>query len=291
MQKLKAQMRQTNQLLKQKMGKAEATRDEEFEELYNDFTNLKKVTEATLKHFQMLIENAHAMSSTIQFISEDFRDACMHNPSLRTRDVYGVYMGNIAESVENTAVIPFQNEMQEESLSSLQSYVVLFDPIKSLVEQRKKLLLEYDFRKEKVRMLTEKSNLKDPLKLPRTKEKMNKAKEDYDLVNEQVKAEMRQVIDRHAQVFEPLVERLSTHLRNYTRNLAQAVNVPPPTANVYPTSTNLGYSGPTPTTTTTTYTQKYNAPASSYTSYSTTTYPNDDYTTENAGKSAHDITL
>ena len=95
--------------------------------------------------------------------------------------------------------------MQSDCIDPIQSYVVQFAPIHDILDQRKKVLLEFDYRRDKVKNLTEKPG-KDPLALPRAKEKLSKAKEDYEYVNNQAKEQMQTVIRRHEEVFEPMIE-------------------------------------------------------------------------------------
>eukprot|EP01027_Heterolobosea_sp_BB2_P021747 GEZU01031476.1.p1 GENE.GEZU01031476.1~~GEZU01031476.1.p1 ORF type:complete len:131 (+),score=42.75 GEZU01031476.1:116-508(+) len=104
MDKLKFQMRQGTQMLKQKMGKSEKTQDSEFDEIYANFTGVEKATLSTLKHLNQLIENFHAMTTTLQFISEDFRDASYQSAIINDASSK---MAQMAEHAERTAVIPF----------------------------------------------------------------------------------------------------------------------------------------------------------------------------------------
>ena len=72
-------------------------------------------------------------------------------------------------------------------------------------------MLEYDFYKDKVQSLSEKQN-KNPLDLPKAKERMQMAKEDYELLNQTAKGGMCDVLDRKDIVYNAAVEQLFANI-------------------------------------------------------------------------------
>jgi len=104
-------------------------------------------------------------------------------------------------------------------LDPTNAYIVRFPAAKDLHKQRKKLLLEYDFFRDKVKNLTEKQS-KNPLELPKMKEKMNVAKDDYDQVNALTKSAIIELLESKAPVYAPVVEQLIGNLIQYNDRTA-----------------------------------------------------------------------
>eukprot|EP00761_Pharyngomonas_kirbyi_P011636 gb/GECH01011662.1/.p1 GENE.gb/GECH01011662.1/~~gb/GECH01011662.1/.p1 ORF type:complete len:334 (+),score=86.13 gb/GECH01011662.1/:1-1002(+) len=208
MDKLRASLRHNKQRVMRKMGKSDATVDEEFEDIHKRFTQLHKTNKESVKHIQQLIENFHAMSSNLQFLSEDFNTAYGSN-SQEASEVQK--LTNVAEQVEQNCVHTFQQQVQDDCLEGLQNFLVQFEPIEAQTKTRRTLLLDYDYYRDKVRQLTEKSS-KDPLALPRTKEKLQQVKQEYDDINENLKNEMQTIIYNSKSVFDPAFEHLLSHL-------------------------------------------------------------------------------
>ena len=87
--------------------------------------------------------------------------------------------------------------------------------------------MEHDSWREKVRKLTEKAGKPGKpsnLELPRAKEHLTKAQDDFGIINEKAKESMRTVIDQHAAIVEPLLDRLLAHLQRYYYNLNASTN-------------------------------------------------------------------
>lgn len=86
-------------------------------------------------------------------------------------------------------------------------YLVQFPPLKDLHKSREKAVLEYDYYRDKVQSLSEKQS-KDPLALPRAKEKLKQMKDDFEMVNNNAKTEMSEVLDRKESVYDSAIEQL-----------------------------------------------------------------------------------
>ncbi len=103
------------------------------------------------------------------------------------------------------------------------AYIVRFPAAKDLHKQRKKLLLEYDFFRDKVKNLTEKQS-KNPLELPKMKEKMNVAKDDYEQANALTKSAIQELLEDKAPTYAPVVEQLIGNLIQYNDRTAVTMN-------------------------------------------------------------------
>jgi hypothetical protein len=116
-----------------------------------------------------------------------------------------------------------QNQVTSHILDPTNAYIVRFPAAKDLHKQRKKLLLEYDFFRDKVKTLSEKQS-KNPLELPKAKEKMNVAKDDYDQVNALTKNAITELLDSKAEVYAPVVEQLIGNLIQYNDRTSATMN-------------------------------------------------------------------
>jgi len=162
------------------------------------------------------------MSTTLHFLAEDFRDLYSHTND-ETKKEASILLMSIAEELESKAVIPFQNQVTTHILDPTNAYIARFPPAKDLHKQRKKLLLEYDFFRDKVKGLSEKQS-KNPLELPKMKEKMNAAKDDYDQVNALAKSAISELLESKGPVYAPVVEQLIGNLIQYNDRTSGTMN-------------------------------------------------------------------
>ncbi|KAL0491537.1 hypothetical protein AKO1_010280 [Acrasis kona] len=222
MDSLKSAFRRTTQTVMEKFGKAEGTIDTDYQDIYTQFNSTWKTSQGFSKHVGQLIENFHAMSINLHFLAEDFRDLYSHTADAQKKEASVLLMG-IAEELENKAVLPFQNQVTTHILNPTNIYVERFPPAKDLHNQRKKLLLEYDYYRDKVKGLTEKQS-KNPLELPKMKEKMNVAKDDYDRINDLTKSTMTDILSSKSEVYSPVVEQLIGNLIQYNERTSATMS-------------------------------------------------------------------
>jgi hypothetical protein len=183
---------QASQWLKEKVGKSKGSADNEFDLLYTRQEQVRDKTAATIKHFQQLVENFHAFSSTLGFIVDDINNVFDEGDKYKDNVLK---LGKATEELEKESVLPFQSQINGPSVvGKLQEYLVSFDQIKAMKKTRDGKLLEYDYHKEQVESLSTKTQ-KDPLKLPKAKELLAKAKTDYETTNDLTKQVMIGLID------------------------------------------------------------------------------------------------
>ena len=101
-----------------------------------------------------------------------------------------------------------KRSITEECIDPLGRYLVRFDTIKKQIAVRKDRMLEYDFRRNKVKKMNEKPP-KDPIKLPMAKEKMSKAKEEYEEINLQVTNGIISVLEDKCIAYDPAIKTVS----------------------------------------------------------------------------------
>ncbi|KAG2393427.1 hypothetical protein C9374_006958 [Naegleria lovaniensis] len=205
------------QTIKTKLGKAEQTEDDEFSMLHNKFKASEKASENFVKHTNQLIENFHAFSTTLAFLAEDFRDVNTQNsPKIEQA---GAVLEKVAKSVETNCVLPFQSNVTANVATPANEYYVLFEPTKKLFKERKDITLQYDYYRQQVEKLSEKQS-KNPLELPKAKEKMNTFKEKWEEINLQCKQHILDILEKEQGVFEPAIQQLCANLLEWNSKLA-----------------------------------------------------------------------
>jgi uncharacterized protein YoxC len=207
MKGIKDQWIRGTQKIKQKMGKSDKTVDEEYEQIHSKTLSTEKQAQNFSKHVNQLIENYHAMSSTLSFLAEDIKDLYNNSsPNSKQRQM-AEQLSKFVENVERECVSKFQNQIASNVVGPSDEYLVQFPPLKDLHKAREKAVLEYDYYRDKVQSLSEKQS-KDPLALPRAKEKLKQVKDDFEMVNNNAKTEMSGVLDRKESVYDSAVEQL-----------------------------------------------------------------------------------
>jgi hypothetical protein len=207
MKGIKNQLIRGTQTLKQKFGKTDKTIDEEYDIIHNKSLATEKQVQNFSKHVNQLVENYHAMSTTLSFLAEDIRDLYSSSePNSKQRQMAD-QLTRMAEMIEQNCVLRFQTQVKANVVEPADEYLVQFPPLKDLHKKRENAVLEYDYFRDKVQNLSEKQN-KNPLDLPKAKEKMNQTKEDFDILNQSAKSGMSEVLDRKDIVFNSAVEQL-----------------------------------------------------------------------------------
>jgi uncharacterized protein YoxC len=219
MKGLKTTLIRGTQTIKQKLGKTDKTIDEEYENIHNKTLATEKQAQNFSKHVNQLIENYHAMSTTLSFLAEDIRDLyATSEPNSKQRQMAD-QLTRMAEVIEQNCVLRFQSQVKANVVEPADEYLVQFPPLKDLHKKRENAVLEYDYFRDKVQNMSEKQN-KDPLALPKAKEKMNQTKDDFDLLNNSSKSGMTEVLDRKDIVFNSAVEQLFANIVQFYERMA-----------------------------------------------------------------------
>jgi len=163
------------------------------------------------------VENFHAFQSTLQFIVDDlqtvFDEGDKYKDSVAS-------LQKTTEEIERECVLPLQAQLNGPSVvGKLQEYLASFDQVKPIKKLRDGKLLEYDYHRDNVGNLSEKTQ-KDPTKLPKAKEKLNEAKTDYETCNEEAKRIMIQIIDAKID-YDPIYLIFVSQLATYTRQVSE----------------------------------------------------------------------
>lgn len=206
---------QASQWIKEKVGNKKGTTDPEFDQLYAKQEQLKERAASTMKHLQQLVENFHAFQTTLSFVAEDF-DAIFENDNPLKKQV--TQLQEISKAIESEVIPPFQLHINgNDCVGKIKDYLEPFESLKTLKKTRGEKILEFDYHKDNVQSLSEKTQ-KDPQALPKAKEKMNFAKDEYEKINDETKQKMTQLIEAKVE-FNPIFELLILQLLQYQKKV------------------------------------------------------------------------
>jgi hypothetical protein len=204
MDKIKNALHRTTQTVNEKLGKAEATNDEEYDLMHKQFVNSLAVSESFSKHVQQLVENFSAMTAVLTFVCEDLNDLYSKSDDVNKRQLAEEIMA-VSVEIEKKGVLKFQEQVVANIVTPINEYISRFDNVKQLHKQRCDLVKEYDYHRNRVQKMSE-TQSKDPLKLPKEKELLRVKKEDMETVVNLTKEKMRELIDVKPVVFSGVSE-------------------------------------------------------------------------------------
>jgi len=189
----------------QKTGQIERTEDRDFAEETAKFKAYEKETLALQKDSKAFLDGMRAIASNQVKIADTIdvfygagdrmSDGAMAAAAYKrsTEELDTVTAGNMDQAFRATVLEP---------TGKMVSY---FPAINSLIEKRNKKLLDYDAARSRVRKLEGKPD-NDPTKLPKAEKEYDDAKEVFEIINEQLLAELPQFIDLRVPYFDPSFE-------------------------------------------------------------------------------------
>jgi hypothetical protein len=196
MQKMKALKRRTAQKIYQKVGKAEASNDEEFDALFQKFATVDNALTRVHDDLRRMNDSMRRFGNTMSESSEHFlqifdRTSKLRHVALMYRDV--------CEFVDRDLRPPLDAKMLENVMEPITQQMAKFVHLHELVEKRRRLLLDYDAYRRQVKAMVEKPDQKTK-DLPKKEEKLNLAASKYTALNERLIEEFT-IIDQHKSVF------------------------------------------------------------------------------------------
>jgi uncharacterized coiled-coil DUF342 family protein len=165
MDKIKSALHRTTQTVNQKLGKADASVDEEFETMHRNFTNSLTLAESFNKHIQQLNENFNALTAILTFTSEDLNEIYLKSDDPNKKRMTEEIMA-VSVEIEKSGVQNFQQQVMANVWNPVNEYILRFAEVKKINKQRADLVKEYDYYRNRVQKMSEQSQ-KDPLALPK----------------------------------------------------------------------------------------------------------------------------
>jgi len=189
----------------QKTGQIERTVDREFADEESKYRAFEKECQALQKDSKTYSDAMRAMTSAQARLADTI--AVFYSASDRMSD--GAMAGHAFKSAVEDLDNSIQREMEApyrtcimEPLGKMNAY---FPIINEHITKRNKKLLDYDAARSKLRKTIEKPS-EDPTKLPKAQQEHDDAKEVFELLNDQLIAELPQLLDLRVPYFDPSFE-------------------------------------------------------------------------------------
>ncbi|EIN11425.1 BAR-domain-containing protein [Punctularia strigosozonata HHB-11173 SS5] len=201
----KKSMNRAGTTLMQKTGQIERTVDSEFADSEAKFKVYEKECQSLQKESKAYIDAMRAMTAAQTRLAETIE--AFYGAADRTSEgamaahAYKASATELDNAVSRELDAPFRTTIME-PLGKMNAY---FPIINEHIAKRNKKMLDYDAARSKMRKLIEKPS-EDPTKLPKAQQEHDDAKEVFDLLNEQLIAELPQLLDLRVPFFDPSFE-------------------------------------------------------------------------------------
>lgn len=189
----------------QKTGQVERTVDREFAEEETKYKTYEKEVEKLQKEAKAYLDSMRAMASSQARIAETidkfYGSADRTSDGAMAANAYKRSVDELDSSLSRELDAPYRTCILE-PLGKMNAY---FPVINDTIAKRNKKMIDYDSARSKVRKLTDKPT-EDPTKLPAAQKEYEDAKEVYEFMNEQLIAELPQLLDLRVPFFDPSFE-------------------------------------------------------------------------------------
>eukprot|EP00297_Palpitomonas_bilix_P006188 CAMPEP_0113883748 /NCGR_PEP_ID=MMETSP0780_2-20120614/9795_1 /TAXON_ID=652834 /ORGANISM="Palpitomonas bilix" /LENGTH=430 /DNA_ID=CAMNT_0000871133 /DNA_START=232 /DNA_END=1524 /DNA_ORIENTATION=+ /assembly_acc=CAM_ASM_000599 len=208
--------RRAAQKLKQRFGSAEATKDEVFDELHQNYQENERLAKVLIKDFNEYIETVRHLGQISSKMGNTFasiipRDSGVRGLALQFQDT----MTHINENLCNQMMYSLNDLV----VKPVQGYLEHFPKAKKLIDQRKSALLDYDAYKDKVKKLQEKQSDK----LQRKQDKLTHAAEVFNKLNDEAITLMEDIEQGKDEIFETPVSNLVRCQASFYTKVGDAV--------------------------------------------------------------------
>ncbi|KAG9113869.1 hypothetical protein FRC07_007714, partial [Ceratobasidium sp. 392] len=191
--------------LMQKTGQIERTVDREFADEEAKYKAFEKETTALQKESKAYLDAMRAMTAAQTRLAETidtfYAAADKASEGAMAGHAYKRSVDDLDAGVTRELDAPYRTTVLE-PVGKMCAY---FPVINEGIAKRNKKLLDYDAARSKVRKLVDKPS-EDPTKLPRAQAELDEAKEIFDMMNDQLIAELPQLLDLRVPYFDPSFE-------------------------------------------------------------------------------------
>lgn len=188
--------------LQQKVGQVDRTSDAEWSSQEQRYRQLEKATNTLQKEAKVYLDSIRAMtaaqtrlSTTIDAFYSDNSDAAMSAHSYR----------RAVEDLEGKAGRELDAPFRATILEPIGKLCSYWSEINNAISKRNKKLLDYDSARTKARKLVEKPS-DDSSKLPAAERQADEAKEIFEVLDNQLKTEIPQLLDLRIPYLDPSFE-------------------------------------------------------------------------------------
>ncbi|KAG8710008.1 hypothetical protein FRC08_017761 [Ceratobasidium sp. 394] len=191
--------------LMQKTGQIERTVDREFADEEAKYKAFEKETTALQKESKAYLDAMRAMTAAQTRLAETidtfYAAADKASEGAMAGHAYKRSVDDLDAGVTRELDAPYRTTVLE-PVGKMCAY---FPVINEGIAKRNKKLLDYDAARSRVRKLVDKPS-EDATKLPRAQAELDEAKEVFDLMNDQLIAELPQLLDLRVPYFDPSFE-------------------------------------------------------------------------------------
>lgn len=189
----------------QKTGQVERTVDREFHDEEAKFKTYEKEVEKLQKEAKAYVDSMRAMAASQSRIADTidkfYGSADRTSEGAMAANAYKRSIDELDASISKELDAPYRTCILE-PLGKMNAY---FPVINDTISKRSKKLIDYDAARSKLRKVTDKPS-EDPTKLPAAEKEFEDAKEVYEFMNEQLVAELPQLLDLRVPFFDPSFE-------------------------------------------------------------------------------------
>ncbi|KAF8871249.1 hypothetical protein CPB84DRAFT_1839140 [Gymnopilus junonius] len=191
--------------LLQKTGQIERTVDREFADEEAKYRIFEKECQALQKDSKAYWDAMKAMTAAQSRIAETLETfygaADRSSEGAMAGHAYKRSVDDLDATFTRELDLPFRTTISE-PLGKMNAY---FPVVNEHITKRDKKLLDYDSARSRLRKLIDKPS-EDPTKLPRAQQENDESKEMFDLLNDQLIAELPQLLDLRVPYFDPSFE-------------------------------------------------------------------------------------
>jgi len=194
--RMRSLKRQTKQRVLTNLGKAEMTKDPVYDELAGKLSAMEKALGKLYKDTRRYIEAMRSYVQSSCVLSESICETYEATAKLRSAALEGAA---IAGDVDSKFRPDLEKDLERKLLEPIQQFLVLFPAIKKRMEQRERLLLDYDSYRRKVSKLRNDPKA-DPREVEDKENKLRMATESYTTYNERLVYELAALEEHRADI-------------------------------------------------------------------------------------------
>jgi amphiphysin len=187
-----------------KTGHVEKTIDRDYEIEERRFRTMESAANRLQKEAKGYLDSLRAMTASQTRIAETI-DAFYGEAG--TKDNVSSYYRQAVEDLDAETVKELDGPYRTCVIDPISRFCAYFPDINEAIKKRSHKLLDYDALRAKVKRLVDKPS-DDPTKLPRAEKEASMAREIYEDLNEQLTAELPQLIDLRVPYLDPSFEAL-----------------------------------------------------------------------------------
>jgi len=187
-----------------KTGHVERTTDRSYEVEERRYRSLEGSATRLQKEAKGYLDSLRAMTASQMRIAETI-DAFYGESG--AKDGVSRSYKQAVEDLDAETLKALDGPYRTTVLEPINRFCAYFPDINECIKKRNHKMLDYDAMRSKVKKLTDKPD-KDPGKLPRTEKELEMAKHAYEQLNDQLTAELPQLIDLRVPYLDPSFEAL-----------------------------------------------------------------------------------